>query len=190
MSVFDGVTSASGRRIMTYLPGYYATSRIMSAIADAQGTELDRLQRALDEILDQFFVGTATWGLDVWEKEFGIETDASKPLDQRRSYLISKIRGTGTVTVELLKSIGESYANGKIEVTQQPALYRFTVKFVDSVGLPPNLDDLKAAIEEVKPAHLEVQYAYRYLTVSEVNQMTINQLQSHPLTDFAPFLDG
>ncbi|MBN2981973.1 MULTISPECIES: YmfQ family protein [Cohnella] len=176
--------------MLTYLPGYYATSRIMSSIADAQGSELDDLQRALDETLAQFFVATATWGLDVWEKEFGIETDETKPVDQRRSNLISKIRGTGTVTIELLKSIGESYTNGKIEVTQQPALYRFTVKFVDNVGLPPNIDDLKAAIEEVKPAHLDVQFAYRYLTVSEVNQMTINQLQSHPLTDFAPFLDG
>lgn len=172
------------------LPRFYETSRVMGGLLDSQGTEVDQLRQALDETLLQFFVPTATWGLERWEHELGIKTDVSKPIEQRRSQLIAKTRGTGTVTFELLRNVAESFENGTIEVTQQPAAYQFTVKFVDTVGLPPNLDDLKAAIEEIKPAHLQVVYAYRYLTVAEVGALTLNQLQTHPLTDFAPFLNG
>jgi hypothetical protein len=171
------------------MPGYYLASRVMRSLLEAQGGELDRLQQALDETLNQMFVGTATWGLDLWESEFGIPTDIDKPMEQRRSNILSKIRGTGTVTVKLLQSVAESFANGAIQVTEQPALYQFTIKFVDTFGLPPNLDDIKDAIEAIKPAHLAVQYSFRYVNVSEVQSMTVDQIQTHPLTDFAPFLD-
>ncbi|MBB6730062.1 YmfQ family protein [Cohnella zeiphila] len=184
------MTSSAGQRMLTYLPGYYATSKVIRSMMDAEGQELDQLQAALDDILNQFFVSSATWGLNRWEAELAIPIDESKPIDQRRSAIVSKIRGTGTVTVQLLQKVAQSFENGSIQVTQQPELYQFTVKFVDTLGLPPNIDDIKAAIEEIKPAHLEVQYAFRYLTVGEVSTMTIDQLQTHPLTDFAPFLDA
>lgn len=182
--------SVIGQRMKSYLPKFYETSRISGAIMDSQGTELDQLRLTLDELLQQSFVGTATWGLDIWEKQLGIKTDPTKPVSERRSNIVSKIRGTGTVTIELLQNVAQSFDHGTIEVTQQPALYQFTVHFVDTLGLPPNIDDVKAAIEEIKPAHLSVQYSFRYLTLLEVGSLTINQIQNHPLTDFAPFLDA
>lgn len=181
--------SERGKEMLTYLPPYYATSRIIKSIMDAQGGELDRLRSALDEILDQFFVNTATWGLDAWERELDIATDSSKPIEQRRSAVKSKILGTGSVTFELIRSVAGSYQNGKVDIIHRPAEYRFTIKFVDVVGLPPNLDDVRAAIEAIKPAHLAVDYEFRYFTIGEVQKMTIQQIQSHRLTDFSPFLE-
>lgn len=176
--------------MLDYLPSYYATSQVMTSLLDAQGTELDDLRLAIGDTLNQLFVNSATWGLDLWERELGIPPDPAKPIGQRRSLVMSKIRGTGTVTVELLHTVAQSYDRGSIEVIEEPVLYRFTVRFIDTLGLPPNIDDLKSAIEAIKPAHLAVQYAYRYLNISEVQKMTIQQIQSHPLTDFAPFLDA
>ncbi|WP_271751359.1 YmfQ family protein [Cohnella sp. JJ-181] len=184
------MTSARGQQMLGYLPGYYASSRVMRSLMESQGIEMDQLQRALDETLAQFFVDTATWGLNRWESDLGIATDPSKPLDQRRSLVKSKLRGTGTVTVALMRSVAESFDNGSIEVTQQPSLCTVTIRFVDTVGRPPNLDDIKDALNAIVPAHLAVSYSFRYLTVNEVNGLTINQMQSHPLTDFAPFLDA
>lgn len=184
------MTSALGKEMLGFLPGYYASSRVMRSLLDAEGIELDELRQALDETLAQFFVDTATWGLERWESDLDIATDASKPLDQRRSLVKSKLRGTGTVTVALMRSVAESFDNGAIEVTQQPALYKVAIRFVDTIGLPPNMDDIKAALEAIVPAHLVVTYSFRYLTVNEVNGQTINQMQAHPLTDFAPFLDA
>lgn len=147
------------------------------------------MKEALNGVLEQYFVDTATWGLELWEDELGLTSTPDKPDSERRSVIKSKLRGVGSVTVQLMKTVAEAYDQGAIDVTQQPALYQFTVKFVDTIGAPPNLDDLKAAIEEIKPAHLQVVYEYKYLLINQIHQtMTINELQARKLSDFSPVL--
>lgn len=183
------LTSPKGQEMLTLLPRYYETSRVMKSILQSQGLEQDELFKALDETLSQFFVDTSTWGLDTWEKELAIPNTAGKPDSQRRSVIKSKLRGIGTVTIALIKSVAEAYDGGTVEVTQQPTLYQFTVKFVDTLGVPHNLDDLKQAIDDVKPAHLTVVYQYKYLLIQDIHQvMTLADMETHLLTDFAPFI--
>lgn len=167
-----------GRELFSYLPAYYETSRVMQSDMDAKGSELDAFYDALNSAADQFFVRTATWGLDRWESELGIPMDRTKPIEQRRAVLESKLRGAGTFSGRLVKSVAEAYERGTIKVSFQPEAWKFTVKFMDTLGIPPNLGDLKSAIEEIKPAHLEVEYALRYLTIAEVENMTIQQIES------------
>jgi len=165
---------SNAERIMQYLPPYYHESRIMRAIAEAQGNEVAAFWGTLDEILKQFFVETASeWGLDLWEQMLGLTSYAGKPLDQRRSRIISKIRGMGTVTIDLIKNVAESYVYGKVEVIDHPEIYSFIIKFIDSRGIPPNLDDLKEAIEEIKPAHLAVEYQFTYTVWGELDALEI-----------------
>lgn len=182
------LNSVRGKEMLAFLPGYYSRSRIMGSILDAQGAELDKLWEALDGTLRQFYVSTATWGLERWERELGIAVEPGKPFEQRRSVILSKLRGIGSVTPQLLKTVAEAYDGGTVEVTAQPETYRFTVKFIDTLGVPANLWDLQAAIEEIKPAHLAVDYEYKYLLIDQVQAMTLDEIQNHKLTDFAPFI--
>ncbi|MCT2195748.1 YmfQ family protein [Paenibacillus sp. p3-SID1389] len=172
------LTSPRGREMFSYLPGYYETSRVMQADMNTKGAEMDLLFAALDETFQQFFVRTATWGLDRWESELGITTDLSKPLDQRRAVVESKLRGSGKFSGRLVKNVAEAYDRGRVEVSFQPGEWGVTVRFVDSIGAPPNLDDLKGIIEEIKPAHMAVVYRLNYLTIAQVEGMTITQIES------------
>lgn len=61
------MNSLRGRELFSYLPAYYETSRVMQSDMDAKGSELDALYQALNSAADQFFVRTATWGLERWE---------------------------------------------------------------------------------------------------------------------------
>jgi hypothetical protein len=167
------MSSERGRELLSYLPSYYETSRVMRSDMDAKGSELDALYLAMDATVGQFFVRTATWGLERWEMELGIETDLAKPLDQRRAVVESKLRGAGTFSGRLVKNVAEAYDGGTVDVIFHPAEWGFTVKFIDTIGIPPNVDDLKAAIEEIKPAHMAVEYKLRYLTIAEVESMTL-----------------
>jgi len=164
--------------MLSFLPDYYATSRVMSGNMDAQGGELDRLWQALDGTLEQYFVSTATWGLELWERELGIAVDETKPEGQRRSVILSKLRGIGTVTVKMIENVAQAYDGGTVKVTMHPETYTFTVKFVDTRGIPPNLDDLKAVIEDIKPAHLAVEYAFTYTQWDELKQTTWGNLKN------------
>ncbi|MBY9080987.1 YmfQ family protein [Paenibacillus sp. HN-1] len=183
------ITSPAGQKMFVNLPAYYEKSRVMKANLDASGVEMDQFTKALNEVLDQFFVNSATWSLDIWEQELDLTTDHSKPIDQRRSVVQSKLRGSGKFSGQLVKNVASAYAGGTVDVFFDPPAYNFTVKFIDTLGIPPNLDDLKAAIEEIKPAHMAVEYKYRYLLVREVNVMKINNLQATKMSNFAPFLE-
>jgi len=175
--------------MLAYVPKFIQQTQAYKAIIDAQGPEFDQLRTNIEDILKQFYVETATeWGLELWEQMLNLKSYAGKPLDQRRSRIISKLRGMGTVTISLIKNVAESYVNGTVEITEDNVNYSFIVKFVDDLGVPPNLQDLQQAIEEIKPAHLAVQYEYKYLLIKDIHEiMTISEIETHPLTDFAPF---
>ena len=44
---------------------------------------------------------------------------------------------------------------------------------------------LRDAIEQTVPCYLAVEYLWRWLLVREVSAMTVDELQSHPISDFA-----
>ncbi|WP_334075230.1 MULTISPECIES: YmfQ family protein [Paenibacillus] len=180
------ISSPLGREMFSFLPGYYENSRVMSSDINAKGAELDELYRALNETLDQFFVRTATWGLDRWEQELGLATDREKPLEQRRALVESKLRGAGQFSGRLVKNVAEAYDGGTVDVTFAPSEWSFTIKFIDTIGIPPNLDDLRAMIEEIKPAHLAVEYEFSYLVIKELHGVkTLSEMQQLPLSKFA-----
>ena len=148
-------------RLKDYLP-----DRLVSpAVEDFE----DAFQPQLDAIADLFagisenelFAATAEKWLPLWEAAFGIPTEPDKSLSDRRSRLMSKLRGASTTTKEQIRQVVASFANSDCEIIEDPANYSFTIKFVGTVGIPPNIADVKAAVEEIKPAHLA--YALLYL---------------------------
>ncbi|GGI97111.1 putative phage tail protein [Paenibacillus hunanensis] len=178
--------SVKGAELFSYLPAYYERSRIMRLDMDRKGTEMDALYDALDETFQQFFVRTATWGIDLWEQELGIVPDATKPLEQRRAVAESKLRGGGKFSGAQVKNVAAAYERGSVGVTFDPAKWSFTITFLDTIGVPPNLSDLQAMIKQIKPAHLVANYVFRYLRIKEIHQaMTISQLQKRKMSDFA-----
>lgn len=163
------ITSPSARRMMSYIPKYYGTSRIIRALNQARGQEIDKLRQTLDETLNQFFVSTATWGLDTWEEELGLAAAPAQPISERRDKIRSRLRGYGTCTIKLVKQVAESYDNGAVDVIEDQAGYTLIIKFVDTQGVPPNIDDLKAAVRAIVPAHLVLQYEYAYFLWDELD---------------------
>ncbi|MGG3281730.1 YmfQ family protein [Paenibacillus solani] len=169
-----------------YLPSFYHDIREMKAIADAEGPELDKLTQKMDDQLDQYYPETATWTLSRYEQDLNIPVNLSKPIEQRRSVIISKMRGSGRVSASMLKNVAQAYDRGNIEVSVQPAEYRVTIHFRDTLGIPPNLGDLKSAIEEIKPAHIAITYAFNYLLIRDIHDvMTLFDMGQTPLNKFA-----
>lgn len=164
--------STAGQEMLAILPDYYDHDNTR-AILDAQGKALDVYKALLLLVIDQLFIVTASgWGLDRWEKELSLPIIIGKPDADRRSRILSKLRGVGTVTINLIKSIAEAYDNGTVDIIEHPEDSYFIVKFIDPRGIPPNLADVEAAVEEAKPAHLAVEYQFTYTTWGEIKATT------------------
>lgn len=155
-----------------YLPQGFEHSPEVLSIAGGLGRGVQAAWSARDGFFDQLTLGTATWGLVWWEEALGIPTEAGKSHAFRRSRIRAKLRGQGTTTVVMIQNVAESFSNGAVDVIEHPAEYRFDVKFTGTIGIPPNMDDLSAAIEEIKPAHLAYDYIIIYRTWGQVKPYT------------------
>ena len=136
---------------------------LLSAIAG-----VDSAQRAdADETAQQMFLDSMTWALAIEERIAGITPAAGAGVEERRSVLQAKWRS----------------ATGKCDFVDGEIVLRF----VGAYGVPDAdaLAALQSAVQEVIPAHLAVQYLYRYLLVREVSAMTVSELQTHTIDEFA-----
>ncbi len=152
------------RKLIDYVPPYYDELLESSEILSAENAEVARLNASINDLLTQFNVATATWGLREWERIVGITTDVSKPLGERRSVVIARLRGAGVVTVARVENVAEAFQGGDIEVVERYADYTIVLKFVSDYGVPSNIDDLTAILREIIPAHLAIEYEFKFVT--------------------------
>lgn len=156
-----------------YLPKYYHEIKQSQAILDSESIEIERLNNEIKDVLDQLFIDSATWGLSRWEYICGITTDEAKPYEERRAVIKSKLRGAGTSTVTLIKEVAEAYDGGTVDVVENNADYEVIITFIDTRGVPTNLDDIKRALTEIIPAHLGIRFEFTYLSWDELESANI-----------------
>ena len=155
---------------------------LLSAIAG-----VDDAQRAVSSAsAQQMFLDSMTWALAIEERIAGITPAAGAGVEERRSVLQAKWRSaTGKCDVDLIQRVCDSWKNGEVDVDFVDG--EIVLRFVGAYGVPDAdaLAALQSAVQEVIPAHLAVQYLYRYLLVREVHGMVIDTLQTHTIDEFA-----
>ncbi|MEH7389662.1 putative phage tail protein [Bacillus sp. JJ1474] len=169
--------------MIDYLSLDMRKSNIYQEIFKADSRQIDIFNASIEDIKKQLLIDTATWGLAIYEKELKIKTDLNKPLGERRSVIKSKLRGSGKVDHILIKLVADAYSNGDVVVSFNG---RIVVKFTSLYGIPPNLEDVKNALEDIKPAHLAIEYEFNYLLIKEIhNVKTLIEMDQIPLNKFA-----
>ncbi|OPA76610.1 hypothetical protein BVG16_15625 [Paenibacillus selenitireducens] len=164
--------------LLEYLPKYWYDITEMVCIQDTAAAEIGTTKFSIDDVLKQVFVKTATWGLELWERELGLTTDNTKPYERRREMILAKLRGSGTTTKEMIKSVAAAFSGGEVKVFEYPSEYRFEVQFIGVMGIPPNMAGLMQVLEEVKPAHLTYNFKYSYTWWDTLKQLTWQQANS------------
>lgn len=134
-------------------------------LTEAESFEFDNIREIIDEAeLNMTLSHTTESKIEDREYEFGVISDPSKPIEQRRAVLVAKLRGQGTTTPEFIRNVAASYQYGEVSVDETSAPYTVQIIFESVIGIPPNMDDFVKTIEEVKPAHLVFEYIYKYNT--------------------------
>ena len=165
--------------LINLLPENYRNSSEVIELQGAFEHWTEAIQAAKQDLFLQLNVSSATWGIDNWEKSLKIKTDVSRPYEYRRTRIMSKLRGSGTTTKQMIENVAESFTNGQVTILEHNSENRFEIKFTGTLGIPPNMDDLTSAIEEIKPAHLAYSYVYVYRLNSELKRYTYAQLNQY-----------
>jgi len=149
-----------------YLPRYYDDFKDVMVAIQAEANEFTRIQAKLRELLDQFYVESATFGLDRWETLVGIEHIPQRSEISRQHFIEAKLRGAGTTTLAILNDIVNAFYG--FETTELPSENAVNFKLVSRRGIPKNLEDIQVAVNDVIPAHIEPRYEFTYLPWSEL----------------------
>lgn len=134
----------------------------MNKLMDSLESEYELLKQETQLTENQFFVLLCDKNIAKHEADVGITTELSADPDTRRGRILSRLRGTGTVTKTMMKNVAASFVNGEIEIIEYASQYMFAVKFMSKQGVPYNILDIQRVIEDIKPAHLAVDYIFTY----------------------------
>lgn len=163
--------------LINKLPSFY-NNDITKPIQDSFTVETNSINDEVDNILNQFYVDSATYGLDYWERMLGISKN-NFDIDTRRENIKAKIRARGTTTIPVIKNICEAYSNGIVEIIVNHSDYSFIIDFVSTVGVPKGFTELDKIIEEIKPCHLAHSYKFNYNTHRQLTKYTHEQLSNY-----------
>lgn len=115
--------------------------------------------------------------------ELDVATFVRQSDTDRRAAIKARMRGTGTATKEMIRYVVESYTNGTVEITEHNDRYAITIKFVSNVGIPLNYESAKAAVLEIIPAHIGVEFTNEYTLWQDVRKTTWGNLANYSWAD-------
>lgn len=166
------------------IPPFVAEQKENIEIKKATDIEDKECKEFIQDIINQCFIDTATWGLKLWEDLYGIATDINKPIEFRRTVVKAKMRGQGTASIKMFKNMAESFSNGEVDIIENLEQDVLGIKFIGKLGIPPNLEDLEDRIRDNIPAHMVYKFIFTYLTWDEFdkNNKTWDEWDSLNLT--------
>ena len=163
--------------LINKLPSFYDND-ITKPIQNSFTVEANLINDEVDNTLNQFFVDSATYGLDYWERMLGIPKNNFDYIT-RRENIKAKMRSRGTTTILVIKNICEAYSNGIVEVIVNHSEYSFIIDFVGTIGIPNAFAELDKVIEEIKPCHLAHSYKFNYNTHKDLSNYTHEYLANY-----------
>nr|DAW15231.1 MAG TPA: tail protein [Caudoviricetes sp.] len=147
--------------ILAYLPKFLQKSPLFKGTNDADNREHETIRLDLHDLLNQFFIKSATWGLGRWEDLVGIKTDTTKSLESRRDAVIAKLQNPESVTETFLTNLINRYIADKAGyIISYPSEYRIEVLYHG--GQVIDYEKLRQSINTYIPAHI----GYKLVTIT------------------------
>ena len=138
--------------ILEYLPAFLAESRHFKNANDADSKEHESIRLDLQDLLDQCYVDSATWGLKIWEDLVGI-TAPARGYPARRAAVKARLQATYSVTLAFVNDLVNQYvANNSAVVVDVPSDYHIDIMIHD--GQVVSWTDMLHALRIWLPAHI------------------------------------
>lgn len=161
------------KELLRPLGVYKLEESFLGAELDCMGLALDRVEKELDRIQQEMCLITAREdGLDKTAKLFGLRPITQDPQQLSESLsALSRISWDSFTLSAINNTISGCGVKAEAAETDTPGVV--TVRFPAVKGVPPQFDSLRVIIEDILPAHLQIQYLFWYVTWSELNERNL-----------------
>ena len=144
-------------KLIDKLPFFYEECPVTNTIQSGLNSEKDNLINKTNSTVDQLYINSATWGLELWEKFVGINK-SSGSLTDRRLRVITKLTAKRTTTKKVFEELCKVYVDD-VKINEIFEEYKILISLTEKLesDLPKeyNLTEINNGIWEIKPAHLE-----------------------------------
>lgn len=156
-------------KVINFINKIFRNDDISKHIAKISQTALENIEIKITDIKSNIFLDTSTWGMNIFEKDLNIEYVEDKTTDERKAIISAKWRGAGKLTLELIQDTVKAYTTNVVSVRFNGTII---IDFSDKIGVPNDVDSLMKSVEDIKPAHLGVDYIFRYRTWGDLQPFT------------------
>ena len=148
------------------LPYYYRKSRVVEELYTAVQKILDKISADISSEDLSLFITTTT-DFTLHEKDVGLSPIAADN-ETKRARVIARIQGNSVLTKSALYELIDIYDKTGCTITEDFANYTVTVLFNGRKGKPYNFTEIQSAVDEVKPAHIQIEYAFEKNTWNDL----------------------
>lgn len=165
------------KEMQSYQPETFYTVVEMQEILKADATSSTQEEKDYKEVIANNFLQTLSdFGADRWEEILGTKS-TSIVLDERRSFIVSKLRGLQKLSATRIKEIAQAYQNGEVDVKFEDSTIK--IKYVGELGIPANFTDFQNVVKQLKPAHLNIEFKFKYRRYEELRAYTHAELSAY-----------
>lgn len=170
--------------ILAQLNKLHRTDPWVNEIFAASGLTLDAVADLILGLYNSnwFDLLNERW-VKYYETKMGITPTVSQTLEDRCSAIQAKWKSGGKIDLALIQAVCDSWQNGEVSAAFTDGIIQLT--FNSTYGVPSDLQTLLNAVDDVKPAHLALAYVLKYLLISDVQAMTLTEMDATPLNHFA-----
>lgn len=157
------------------------------AIFLAAGVKLDELaERILDIASSEDSEAMMIRSLTLWERLLGITPEDGATMDQRRADVRAMWLAALPPSIATIQAVCDAWRAGEIRAEYEADIGTIVLWYLESFGPQKASAGLVRALDIVKPAHLALEHAWRYLRIKEMHrQMSVKELNETPLSHFA-----
>lgn len=165
--------------MLMHLPKFLADLREFNEIIKTEAPKFEKMEFDINDLLDQSFVSTATWGLDIWERIAYISREPNSTIEQRRRRIINHLSSNQPATHQLLESLLNNFlADNSASIQFNKNIpYKLDIHFsMLNFNWQRMLTEFKLAV----PAHLDfTMYPTHENTLSISHQSNIRFREYH-----------
>ncbi|MGL5962997.1 MAG: putative phage tail protein [Fusobacteriaceae bacterium] len=153
-----------------------ARNEFITDVVDSIQKVIGESKVEVEDITSCLIVTASPETCDKWEYWLELDSEPTWATQDRIDRIVYTINSKGFFTKKVLMEQAEIFTNGQIEVTEYFEDWHFKVKFVSTLGIPPNVDNFRKMVELNKPAHLTWELEFTYRIWEELRPFNWNDL--------------
>lgn len=139
-------TREMARDMMSMISPIYDRSYVGKWIFEVMSVALELARQTVDDLQNEAFPDTATWSLPLWEEAYGIPTNESLSIEERRKALVKKRNFRRPMNPYRIAQLVTEICGRPVELIENVAPHTFEIR----IGPGTSEAEIQAIIDTVK----------------------------------------